>query len=266
MRLFSFPRILDASSSSLAAAAAAAVAVWSSAPFARPRLCPVGLATPPPHPPPSHPAPRPPRPHTPPTPPTTSRSHSSRSVSAYEPACLPPPHEPQPAMNRPPPFQRPPDRPMSRHAQSHQAYPAYPPASPSQQPSQQPSHAAHAADANSTARRDPFYPPRPQHARHASQGLAGGNNAPQGQAAEGHGQGQGQTAWPNTGTDNRFTPICSGARMLAQRPWPLQLGDADCRRRQAEVQETAMHGNSGRRHGGASTSRPATRYARPLPA
>ena len=122
--------------------------------------------------------------------------------------------EPNLSMDRPPPFQRPPDRPMNYHAQNTQAYPGYPPTS---QPQQQP-HASYAPDPYSMPRRDPFYPSTPQHARHNSQGLPqGGNNAPQAQA-EGHEQ----RAWPNTGMDN-ILPVSSarnaGARVKMTAAW-----------------------------------------------
>jgi hypothetical protein len=86
-------------------------------------------------------------------------------------------------MDRPPPYQRPPDR-----------SPNYQYAPPTSQ-AQQPLHAPYPVDAYSMPRRDPFFPSAPQHVRHNSQGLPGGNNAPQGAA-----EGQGQAAWPNSGT------------------------------------------------------------------
>ncbi|KAF1832140.1 Rxt3-domain-containing protein [Decorospora gaudefroyi] len=93
-------------------------------------------------------------------------------------------------MSRPPPFQRPPDRPVNYHPQTTQAYPGHPPTS---QP-QQPIHLPYATDPYSIPRRDPFFPSA-QHARRGSQGLSRGNNAPQGQA-------EGQGGWGNTARPN----------------------------------------------------------------
>jgi hypothetical protein len=107
-------------------------------------------------------------------------------------------------MDRPPPYQRPPDRPMNHHPQTTQAYPGYPPAS---QP-QQPLHVPYTADPYSMPRRDPFFPSGPHHVRRSSQGLPAGNNAPQGQH-----EGQGQGGWSNSGTDytfhNRLKSTCA---------------------------------------------------------
>lgn len=64
---------------------------------------------------------------------------------------------------------------------------------PSTSQPQQPLHAPFATDPYAVPRRDPFYPAGPQHARHRSQGVLGGNNAP-------HGQAEGPGGWANTGT------------------------------------------------------------------
>jgi hypothetical protein len=132
---------------------------------------------------------------------TAALSSGTERSSCIRPSTSSHSHGPKPTMDRPPPYQRPPDRPMNYHPQAlaTQAYPGYPPAS---QP-QQPLHVPYAVDPYSIPRRDPFYPSAPQHGRHSSQGLPGGNNAPQGQAEE-HIQGQ-QGGWANLGTDFRFT-------------------------------------------------------------
>ncbi|OAL49888.1 hypothetical protein IQ07DRAFT_587571 [Pyrenochaeta sp. DS3sAY3a] len=94
----------------------------------------------------------------------------------------------------PPPFQRPPDSQTVVNNKYHppvsQSYSNYPP--PTSQP-QQPLHAPFNADPYSMPRRDPFFPAGPQHARKSSQGVLGGDNAPQSQ-----GEG-GQSGWANSG-------------------------------------------------------------------
>ncbi|KAI8934840.1 hypothetical protein NX059_008520 [Plenodomus lindquistii] len=60
----------------------------------------------------------------------------------------------------------------------------------------QPLHVPLAADA--------FFPAAAQHIRRTSQGVPGGNNAPQG-----HGEGRGQGGWAHTGTDLAFFSLAS---------------------------------------------------------
>lgn len=139
---------------------------------------------------------------------TTVRStQTTLRGSVRDPDIFPRPHysdEPKSTMDRPPPYQRPPDGPVNYHPQTTQAYPGYPPAS---QPQQQPPHAAYTVDPYSMPRRDPFLPSGPQHARGSSQGRSAGNNAPQGQA-----EGQGQGSWSNTGRSTSL-PMSSRAHL-----------------------------------------------------
>lgn len=105
------------------------------------------------------------------------------------------------ARQPPPPFQRPPDRPMLHNPNypppTAQPYAAYPPTT--AQP-QQPLHVPFVADPYAASRRDPFFPAASQHARHSSQGTLGGDNAPQAQAER-------QGNWAQSGTGYNHTLV-----------------------------------------------------------
>ncbi|KAH8627841.1 hypothetical protein IG631_17609 [Alternaria alternata] len=136
-------------------------------------------------------------------------------------------------MDRPPPYQRPPDGPVNYHPQTTQAYPGYPPAS---QPQQQPPHAAYTVDPYSMPRRDPFLPSGPQHARGSSQGRSAGNNAPQGQA-----EGQGQGSWSNTALTSH-----KGAQVTQAAFWPECLSPCGTARVAVWVVERQARDGSGK--------------------
>ncbi|KAH5396376.1 hypothetical protein HBI32_202510 [Parastagonospora nodorum] len=95
-------------------------------------------------------------------------------------------------------FQRPPDRPMihnPNHQPSPQTYTGYAPPTPQPQQPQQPLHVPFSQDPYAAARRDPFLPTTAQHVRRSSQGISGGDNAPQPQAER-------QGGWTHTARPN----------------------------------------------------------------
>lgn len=103
----------------------------------------------------------------------------------------------------PPPFTRPPDRPLI-HNPSLQPTPFSPSAS---QPPQL--HVPFAADPYATSRRDPFLPQGPRHVRRSSHRAGSSDGAPQAYAEP-------QGGWTNTGTDYgwgsplwNISPTCS---------------------------------------------------------
>jgi hypothetical protein len=102
----------------------------------------------------------------------------------------------------PPPFQRPPDRPMihnPNHPPQPQAYAGYPSAATQQQRAL---HVPFSPDPYAASRRDPFLPAAPQHARRTSQSIPGEPSAVQSQA-ERYGD------WTHAGTSQAHirTPV-----------------------------------------------------------
>jgi hypothetical protein len=138
----------------------------------------------------------------------------------------------------PPPFQRPPDRPVLHKAaypsSTAQPYAAYLPTT--SQP-QQPLHVPFVADPYAASRRDPFFPAAAQHARPNSQGILGGDSAPQAQAEQ-------QGNWAQSGTGYTHNHV-SGTRRVRHRA-AMRVLEA-----QVESQKTAwavvllLHAGSG---------------------